>query len=302
MPISDRHSSIALVVVTWNGWPDTRRCLASIEPWRAHIGQLFLVDNGSADGTPVLVKERFPWAVVMEQHENLGFAGGANVGMAAALRSGAAYVCILNNDTVASVDFLSPLVRKLESDRSLAAVSPRIDELGSGSSWFVGTEDDDAGVPMHTTATPPTIVPAATRSLTGCCMTFRREALESVGLFDERLFLIFEDADWSARAVSAGWRLAVVPDVVIQHAVSASFGRAGTRVGHFYYCRNGLAFVRRHRGVALAARFCWRECVWATARALTYRRADEAVGRVAGGAAFILRQWGRAPWWVQQRR
>ena len=70
--------------------------------------------------------------------------------------------------------------------------------------------------------------------------------MDEIGLFDERFFLIFEDADWSARARDAGYRLDVVVASTVRHAVGASFAEASSAVGDYYYARNGLLYLRLH--------------------------------------------------------
>src|SRR3954462_15003876 len=84
------------VVVNWNGGEGTLASLASLEGIPA-----ICVDNGSTDGSDVLVEERFPAVELLRTGANLGFAGGNNAGIRRALERGADWVLVLNNDAVA---------------------------------------------------------------------------------------------------------------------------------------------------------------------------------------------------------
>jgi GT2 family glycosyltransferase len=74
----------------------------------------------------------------------------------------------------------------------------------------------------------------------------RRKMIDEIGLLDDSLFLYFEDADWSARARHAGWRLMYAPASVVRHKESASAGGAASPTLVYYTARNRLYFVRRN--------------------------------------------------------
>src|SRR5262245_34308321 len=102
---------IAIVVLTWNRVEDTLECLASLDGLDDPNFQTIVVDNGSTDRSVEVVRERYPQVVVVENHKNLGFAEGNNVGIRHALANGAEYMLLLNNDAV--VD--SALLRELRA-------------------------------------------------------------------------------------------------------------------------------------------------------------------------------------------
>ncbi len=232
---------VVVVVLNWNGWPDTVRCLQSLEETDYEPCQVVVVDNGSTDDSVVRLRSLCR-AVVLETGKNLGFAGGNNVGIRYALEQGARYVWILNNDTVVARDALSALVRAAERDPDIGAVGAVIwamdgsrvlahgggcVDLRNGRSWYVTDGKNDVAY------------------ITGASMLIRTDALHKVGLFDERFFLYWEDTDLSFRLRAAGWRLAVAADARVWHRESGTVGEATYLKGR-YYSRGLVLFLRKH--------------------------------------------------------
>lgn len=250
-----------VIVLNFHGREDTLRCVDSLVSGSPEAAVL-VVDNGSHDGTAAEVRRRWPQVATVENPTNLGFAGGMNTGLRWALAQEAAVVTVLNNDTIIPAGAMQHLA---ESAGEGAGVSPEVRYAdGSERVWFGGgTIDEATGLARH--LSDAELERQAldgrgrrpTPTLAGCCVTAQRETWERIGLFDERYFLNFEDADWSVRARDAGIPLFVDPRVVIHHEVSASFTGAYSYLGLFYYARNGLLFVRgRLRGSrGQAARF-----------------------------------------------
>jgi len=121
MPRASR-TRCAVVIPSWNGREDTLRCLRSLDELSLDV---YLVDNASDDGSVEAVRSQFPNVRVVVNDENLGFAGACNEGIRRALDDGAEVVGVLNNDTVASSDFVTPLLEVLE-DPSVGAVGPKV--------------------------------------------------------------------------------------------------------------------------------------------------------------------------------
>lgn len=240
-----------LVVLTWHGREDTLRLLPGL---LAEPATVLVVDNGSGDGVLEAVRERHPAAHTLQTGANLGYAGGMNRGVRHALDHGASVVGVLNNDTTVEPGFLAPLLDAL--DGPPRAVSPDIRYLDDpAESWFRGARVEDAR-PVHVTGRGPLPDrPFASDFLTGCALLAPAAVWRRVGPFDERLFLIFEDGDWSARARAAGVELLVVPRSRIAHGVSRSFTGTAGALGGYYFARNGTVFAWRHLGRRAALRF-----------------------------------------------
>jgi GT2 family glycosyltransferase len=249
-----------LIVLNWNGRDDTLELLESLADARLDDTTVLVVDNGSTDGTLEAVAEQHPWARTLQTGANLGYAGGNNAGIRLALSQGAAVVGVLNNDTYVDPGFWAPLVAT--ASESAVAVSPDIRYVSNPEvSWFFGgivsVHDGRAVRHLQPDEQPRRDQPFDSETLTGCCLVANAETWRTVGLFDDGLFLIFEDADWSLRAKRKGVRLVVTPESRISHKVSRSFQGKVDGLGRYYFCRNGLIFTARWLGPAATARFLW---------------------------------------------
>lgn len=295
---------MAVVVLNWNGWEDTRECLESLLQATYPRLLVLLVDNGSTDGSVMEVRKAYPQVEVVENGANLGFAAGNNRGIERALAGGADHVMLLNNDTVVEPGFLEPLLDAVERTDGAGFASPTIMYADDPDRvWFAGSEVDwRTGWVTHAqlTGDPSTSGIASTPTVTGCCLLAPRSVWESVGLLDERFFLIWEDADWSVRARGAGHVGVVVGGARIRHKVSTSFRRGAPHVGEFYFVRNGLLFIRKHarRRLRTSLRFL---LLWVVGPSLREaRRRDPfvlrlAALRAAGVVAHVVRCYGVAP-------
>jgi len=178
---------------------------------------------------------------LIESKENLGYAGGNNLGIKYALEQGAEYVLILNNDTVISPDLLDKLVAVAESDPNIGAVSPAIKE-STGETVYYGKVSWLKSELKHSTTKPTQKYLNNKEYLIGAAILIKRSALEKVEGFSEAYFLYFEDADLSQRLQRAGLRLKVVPEAVIEHQVGASTSQLGSPLVMRYHMRNALIF------------------------------------------------------------
>lgn len=198
---------------------------------------------------------------ILRSDKNLGFAGGYNMGIREALAQKADYILIINNDTKVYSDMLKNLLQILESDTKIGVTVPKIyfakghefhkdkykpDELGKVI-WYAGGFTDwenvksvHRGVDQVDRGQYDKIEP--TDFATGCCMLFKLEVLEKVGLFDERYFLYFEDADLNERIKKTGYKIYYVPTAVLIHANAASSGGPGNNLHDYFLTRNQLLF------------------------------------------------------------
>ena len=290
-------SSIAVVVLNWNGVTDTLQCLASLRRSVVPLHAI-VVDNGSNGDDVEQIRVSGLADTIIEAGENLGYAEGNNVGLRVGITHRFDVIGVLNNDTEIDPGSFKILADGL-SETEHRALSPDIRYFSSPSrSWFAGGVVD-AGWPRH--LQPHEILDGEGEfrecdCLTGCCIVARRETWESVGLFDPGYFLIFEDSEWSLRARRHGVRLGLATQSVIKHKVSRSF-EAGPQslLGAFYFVRNGLIFEAEYARKYLLA-FALRSLIRPSASALVRRRSvREIVFRWLGALAFIGRVKGRAP-------
>jgi len=254
-----------IVILNWNGWRDTVECLASLRALTYPRYHTVVVDNASTDDSEARVRGAAPEVTILQAGANLGYAGGNNLGIRHALACGAEYVWLLNNDTTVATDALGELVdaaRGWESNQELIGVvgskiyyarePNRLWWAGGRVDWrrgianHVGINEDDHGQ-----------YDALTESETanGASMLIARETFERIGLFDERYFLYFEEADLSCRARNAGLQIRFAPRSHVWHSVSSSTGVRSSRF-LYHFTRSNILFVRTHRrttGLLVAA-------------------------------------------------
>lgn len=253
---------MAVVVLTWNGREDTLACLRTLEQSTCPGLDVIVVDNGSTDGTREALAATAYRHMYINTGENLGFAGGNNVGLEVALERGADALLLLNNDTLVSPTAVSELVDALFASDDVGACSPAITYVDEPERlWFAGSAFDprlaragrNSRYETGQRALPS--MPIDIDRTVGAAMLVRREAIAEAGLMAEELFYLYEDVDWSLRIRAAGWSLQLVPTARIAHKVAASQGGDPVTPATAYYgTRNDLAVGRRHGGLTGAAR------------------------------------------------
>jgi GT2 family glycosyltransferase len=270
------------VVLSWNGREDTLRCLQSLLEVEHDGLRVVCVDNGSRDGSPEAVSERFPDVELIDAGANLGYAGGNNLGIRRALEHGASWVVLVNNDATVAADVI-------EGFEVAARERPRAGILAGKvyfadrpeTIWFAGqrvrTLLGYSGRPRgygHDDGPRYERVVATGRAV-GALMAISREAIDAVGLLDEGLFAYVEDVDLALRARDAGFEVVFAPGARAWHGVSASTGgeRASTHT-LYYGVRNTVVVLEQRRPVG-ALGTALRRCAIVTTFALhALTRAD----------------------------
>lgn len=247
-------TALAVIVLTWNQRDLTLLCLDSLVDLPCPVDRLHLivVDNGSGDGTAQAIRQRYPAITVLETGENLGYAGGNNVGIRYALAQQADYICILNNDVLVTPDFFKPLLNTLQTFPNAGVVSPlvadaadpeRVWALGAGVNRLTGNVPRlYAGQRVSALKDrPPFVVKVAS----GAAMLIKKDVFAQVGLLDESFYLYYEEADWCLRVRQAGYQIFAVPAALVFHKVSATLG-ATSPIIDYYMTRNQLRLISRH--------------------------------------------------------
>jgi GT2 family glycosyltransferase len=251
------RDDVSVVVVAYNSLPWLERSLESVRGY-----ETIVVDNGSSDGGPAMVRRRFPDVHLVEQ-ANLGMGGGNNAGMRSA---GRRYVLLLNSDAWVLGDAIDELARFADAHPDAAIVAPRLlNPDGSlqrsvrayPTPWRLATEYlFIRKLAPHTTLLNPLYVGGFDHSssreadwLQGTALLVRREAVDAVGPFDESFFMFSEETDWMYRFRRAGWHVWFHPQAEVVHVGGASHG------GRMYVenLRGHLRFTAKHHGLREAA-------------------------------------------------
>ncbi len=273
---------VAILVLNWNKRDVTLACLNSLAKAELGGATVWMIDNGSTDGSVEAIRAARPEVRIVALPQNLGYAGGNNAGTRAALEAGARAVLLLNNDTEVAPDFLEPLLDILNGNPLAAGVSSAVMRLDSPEvlqeawcdlHWGFGLARH-----LGVNALPgqgfdqPRRVDAAI----GCSLLVAADALERVGLLDESYFAYHEEIDWCLRARKAGYALYYQPYSRVYHHYSKSTDVARpartprtTRgeslpnpiplqwnpIRTYLGARNSVRFIRNHAGPLRTLKF-----------------------------------------------
>jgi GT2 family glycosyltransferase len=242
--------SVHIIILNWNGLEDTRECLRSLQELRYKNVKIYVVDNASENNEADAIEEEFPHVNVLRQTENLGFCGGCNVGMKAALENGANFIMLLNNDTIVSSSLIEDLLLGLDKIERPGSISPVItyypdkDQVWfSEAKWRADWKSGMVGFRLARNESYEdlkTMAPYTSEFACGCCLMVAGDIVREVGLFDERYFAFFDEAEWCSRMRRAGYESYVIPSAVIHHKVG---GSVPNLIMRYLMARNELLWI-----------------------------------------------------------
>ena len=241
---------LSIITINYNGIKDTCELIDTL-PLEDKSIEVIVVDNASKEDEATIIEQRYPQVKVIRSKENLGFAGGNNLGIQAARGK---YLFFINNDTLLrpQTSDLRPLINRLESSPKIGAVCPKIRfSWGDNPIQFagytplsritmrnraIGCGEADQG--QYDTAHP-------TPYAHGAAMMVKREVIEKVGLMPECYFLYYEELDWSMMIRRAGYDIWYEPAMTVYHKESQTTGQQSP-LRTYYITRNRLLFVKRN--------------------------------------------------------
>ncbi len=241
---------VTIISINYDQPVVTCEMLASLRHLTYPRVEVIVVDNASPTQDPGLIEQQFPEVQLIRSAHNLGFAGGNNLGVAAARGE---YVLFLNNDTEVEPGLLEPLVAVLEQHPQVGIASPKIVYYHTpnrliqyagcqgispwtGRGRTIGSHEPDQG--QHDASYP-------TRLAHGAAMMLPMRVIRQVGLMPELYFLYYEEHDWCQMVLRAGYACYYVGSTTVYHKESVSVGKASPLKTHYLY-RNRLLFMRRN--------------------------------------------------------
>lgn len=263
---------VSIITVNYNGFADTCELIDSFHQHETYPYEIIVVDNGSRLPEGEEIRKRYPDVKVV-QNTNTGFAGGNNAGIRAAKGD---YLFFINNDTLIKTPVLKALTERLASQEN-AAVSPKIKYAYApdiiqyaGFTPFSPVTLRNATIGYNQKDDGRYSSPIETASVHGAAMMIRRDVLPFIGFMTEVYFLFYEEFDWSAHMLQAGYKLWYEPAAVVYHKESMTAKR-GTPLREFYLSRARLLFARRNLSGIKKALSCLYICCIATPKkAMTY--------------------------------
>jgi len=246
---------LSIVIVSWNGMRQLPDCLAALQPQLPPDAELVLVDNGSSDGMPAWARLAYPNARVIALRENLGFAGGVNVGLRAARGE---LLLLLNDDAFVEPGFITALLDPFRRSGNLGAASGVLlfnhrPELVASAG--VRVRRDGLALDLWTGRNLIDL-PAGPQPIfgpSGGAAIYRRALLADVGLLESSFFNYLEDVDLAWRAQLRGWRSVAVPGARARHVYSATSGQ-GSAFKQRLLGRNRLRTIIRCMPAAVLRR------------------------------------------------
>jgi GT2 family glycosyltransferase len=236
-----------VIILHFGSVEDTLDCLSSLHRSLVSPFDVFVVNNGSDTHVEAVLKATYPDITYHNAGRETGFAAGNNIGLRFSIERGYRYSLLLNNDTVASENFLQPLTNLLEQDPTIAMAGPAIYYYdNSARIWSCG-----GWIRQWSGRIGPVTTVGQLRSdsqdvdyLPGTCILVRNDALEKIGLMSEEYFLCVEEADWALRARKMGYRVVACPRSVLLHKVGVSSRYSPELI--YNALRNRFLFLRRH--------------------------------------------------------
>ncbi|MGL4873342.1 MAG: glycosyltransferase family 2 protein [Clostridium sp.] len=241
---------VYIILVNYNGFEDTKECIASLKEIHYKNYKIVLVDNNSEQKANL----NFEGVTTIKSEVNLGFAGGNNLGIKKALEEKAEYILLLNNDTTVEKNFLSELVQTAVKDKNIGVIGGKINYFSEKDKiWYaggkvntftartkhIGVDELDKGEYDKETET---------EYVTGCMMLVPSKVIKEVGMMEEDYFLYYEETDWNIKIKNSGYKIMYNPKAKIYHKVSSSTQKINDIVS-YYYDRNSYYFIMRNFGI-----------------------------------------------------
>jgi hypothetical protein len=238
---------IFVIVLNFNGGASLQQCLTSVFQSDYPNFEIVVVDNDSKDGSFEQAKLNFSRSHFIKNSKNVGFAKGNNLGIRYALEKFADYIFVLNNDALLEKTTLSSLIKTAQAKPSAGIISPLIFGPDDSTVWFAGGKINwNKMRAVHLTKNISATL-YLSEYLSGCAMLIKKEVFKKVGLFDERFFLYYEDADFSLRTSKAGFDLLVDPSAHIQHLEQSNLKNP---LKTYWLVLSALIFFRTHSSFA----------------------------------------------------
>ncbi len=266
---SEEQIRVSVVIVSFNTRGMTLRCLAAItRELRALRAEVFVVDNGSSDGSVEAVGSEFPAVQVILNERNTGFGAANNRAMQ---RARGEFILLLNSDAFVCAGAVEKLLDYLQSNAKLAAVGPRLLNADGSLQISCFRFPSPARVwcenlgfarlfPNHALfgdyARWGHDHPRRVEFVSGACMLVRRSVVEEIGGFDEDFFLYSEETDWQRRMRNAYWEIGFTPSATVVHVGGASGSNTPAKINRHFFESLHRYELKHHGWVGLLSLRC----------------------------------------------
>lgn len=237
---------VAVVILNYKLRKLTLDCIDSVKKSIFQDIKIYVVDNNSGDD---IKKKLDSQTTFIQAGSNLGYAGGNNLGITAALKDGCNLIFIINPDTKVDVLCIASCVELMSSDQTIGVVGPKILFSDRAIIWYAGgIFDYDNVLGTHRGVDQQDVGQfnkiEETDFVSGAAMMVKREVFERIGLFDEKYFLYYEDSDFCLRAKEKGFKLVYNPRALVYHKNAQATG-LGSALQDYFITRNRMLLASK---------------------------------------------------------
>jgi len=234
---------LSIIIVSYNTRDLLAGCLASLFAIPSEVYfDVWVVDNASDDGSCQMVRRTFPQVHLIASSENLGYGKANNL---AIKRSCGGIVLLLNSDTLVSPGVLDTTYNLLKRRKDIGALGCKL--LGTdGQPQFSYNVSYPSGPTVGTLGATDEDGLVLCAYVWGAYLMVKREVIDTVGPFDERFFMFYEDVEWCWRMVIGGWNIGYYPDCSIIHISQASCDSVGSRKRSMWMVTSETILYAKH--------------------------------------------------------
>lgn len=221
---------VSVVMRNQNKFFLTFECIKSLEKLTYPNFDIIVVDDGSTDDSPDKLKKTFTHLILISNRKYFGYCKASNIGISEAIKKGAEYVFLVNNDTKDfSENYLEEVIRVFRKDKRIGLVGTRVLDYNGNKIWWGEVHEKLEVV----------------RNTPDCGFIVRSKMCKEIGMLDENFFRFFEDLDFIIRLREAGYKTAFVSSVKFAHLGGGTTSRVGF-VFHYYRVRGIFLFLKKH--------------------------------------------------------
>jgi len=236
---------LAVITLNWNAAADTVRCAQHVAAWKHLRPKIWIVDNGSTDGSLEIISHQCPDVRLVRNATNLGFAGGNNRGIVEALAVSDIPILLLNNDALVKEEGTIRLLETLQADERIGFVGPLLFEADDKDRLLAaGGRDPVRHHHSHILKLTPGDPVRIVEYVPGTVLLGRSDVFRDVGFLDEDYFFTMEVADLCMRARQHGYVSAIDTRARAFHALNRSSNLRET-LHTYYIIRNRYLFIRK---------------------------------------------------------
>ena len=236
---------LSVIILNWNAAEDTVRCVRDVAGWARLKPAIWVVDNGSTDGSAEVIARECPEAQLIRNASNLGFAGGNNRGIAAALATGETPLLLLNNDAFVGEEDIIRLLDTLQADARIGFVGPLLFDAEERDRLLsAGGKDPARHHQSHILELAGDEPVYSVECVPGTVVMVRAEVFRRAGLLDEAYFFASEVADLCMQVGRQGYISVIDARARAFHNLERS-SELRSSLHTYYIIRNRFLLIRK---------------------------------------------------------